>query len=957
MIKKIKRLTFLALVLLSISFIYAEKTPVEGLYQYKMQNGLSVFIAENHTVPLVYVEIAIRAGAITQTKETAGLFHLYEHMMFKGNRLYPDAASVNRALSDLGVANWNGTTGVNHVNYFFIIPSDRIEEGLAFWNAAIRSPLITEVELENEKKVVLSEIEGGKSDPSKIYGKYINSSLFPDAPYKVDSAGSFEVVKNATVEQLRDIQNEFYIPSNSALFIGGDINPDETFALVEKIFGSWSNNGNEPTKNTFQQNPSPFTSPHLCVMPFDRTSDEFARISILFRGPDTDFDIEDTYAVDYLLYLLDEPDGLYAQSLYKNKEFKIPDFNNSWAQYATVRANGLFEFGTLVKDPLDSLPERAKKILTEIQSSIIPNIISDKNLFTESYKEKVIERIKDSQTQGNETASALLSSLRNSWINTSDEYYYNYFENLEKVTQEDVQHVAEKYIIDKNPLLSVLINPLVFSETKTDFEEKGFSEIPLNTDFLKESEESDVKGTEEKRTKDPSLNEDTEIYVPENKKSKDLENGFSSRICEEKKLKNGIPIYINPTDDKVITLAIVCKGGVENLTPDTSGLETTLFSFMASSSKNFPYKKRTELSYETNADIGYWAKLSGSALELTVLDKYFEKTLPILIDGFLNPTFKKDEYENTMSRLRQKLQATLNSPESLLGYTISDTVYKGHPYEARTSATEISLKNITIQNLKSHHKKLLSEGNFFVVVSGKVNQDSLLSTLNSSLGKLKFSTSEKKEKEILPIEIEEKSPVIITHTSAEGTSYIARVFSSPPSYHEDYIPAVLAGNIYTDIMFNVVREHYGVCYSPSSYVIGSKAPYGMEYLFKVSDFKGFKKAMDEARNYMENGVVVEKTNPDGSYGFSSVDACLESYKNSFINQTYSSQATSEGLVSLLGYNLLQFNDLDYDLKQLTRLKETSSEDIIRVFKKYWVENPFIWFALTGPETLLDFGSD
>ena len=166
---------------------------------------------------------------------------------------------------------------------------------------------------------------------------------------------------------------------------------------------------------------------------------------------------------------------------------------------------------------------------------------------------------------------------------------------------------------------------------------------------------------------------------------------------------------------------------------------------------------------------------------------------------------------------------------------------------------------------------------------------------------------------------------------------------------------MLAGNIYTDILFNVVREHYGICYSPQSYVIGSKAPYGIEHLFKVSDFSNFEKAMQEARNYMANDKIVEKTNANGSYEFSTVEQNLEGYKNSYINQTYQSQQTNAGLVSILGYNLIQFNDIDYDLKQLEQIKQTSAQEILSVFKKYWIENPSAWFAITGENTTLNFG--
>lgn len=950
--KKIIKIISLFVFLFTLNFIHAEKTPVENLYEYKMENGLTVFAAENHTVPLVYIEIAIRAGAITQTPQTAGLFHLYEHMMFKGNKLYKDAASVNRALSNLGVANWNGTTGINHVNYFFTVPSNKLEEGLAFWNAAVRSPLLNEQELENEKKVVLSEIEGGKSDPSKIFYSYLNKKLFPDAPYKLDSGGSFDAVRNANSTQLKEIKGKYYIPKNAALFIGGDIQPEETFKLAEKIFGTWSNNDSK-IEPSAQQRKEPFASTQFCVMPFDKITRELAQIMIQFRGPDADFDLQDTYAADYLMYLLSEPNGKYIQSLYKNPEFKIPDFNNSWAQYATVRANGLFEFGTIVTEPENLLPERAEKILLEIQNSIIPKIANEKKFFTESYKSKIIEQLKDSQTQATETPSELLTSIRSWWTNTNAEYFFNYYDNLSKVTQDDVKRIIEKYISGKKPLVSVLLNPEIYNSTKKDFESEGFYEV--RSDEKRWWQEKQFELKEPVQNSNFKFTEEKNIYIPQENQSSKTENKISKRNIEIKKLKNEIPVYINNTSDKIISIAILCPGGVEKLTPETSGMETTLFSFMADSSKKFSYKKRTEISYDTNSSIGYFSKLSGSALYLNAMDKHLEKILPVFLDGFLNPAFKQNEYENTINALRQRIQGIFNDSESFLAFTISNELYKDHPYEAKTFATPDSIKNITIENLKKYHKELLANGNFSVVVSGKIDSDFLIKKLNSTIGKLKFSNEETKRKIIQPISIKKNAPVTLRHPSAEGTAYITKVFASPANTEPDFIPCVLAGNIYTDILFNVVREHYGICYSPQSYVIGSKAPYGIEHLFKVSDFINFEKAMTEARNYMSNDKIVEKTNADGSYEFSTIEQNLEGYKNSYINQTYQSQQTSAGLASIMGYNLIQFNDIDYDLKQLEQIKRTTAQEILHVFKKYWIENHSAWFAITGENTTLNFG--
>ena len=939
----------------------------EDIHCYKMGNGLEVFIAENHVVPLVYIEIAVRAGAITQTPETAGLFHLYEHMMFKGNALYPDAAAVNRALSDLGVASWNGTTGVNHVNYFFTIPAEKLEAGLAFWNAAIRSPLMDARESENEKKVVLSEIEGGKADTSKVFHKYLSATLFPDAPYKTDTAGSFDVVRGATVASLRSIQAEFYVPNNAALFIGGDVEADEAFDLAKRIFGTWQRG--EEQKPMLRQNPAPFASHRYCVMPSERVSSDLAQIMIEFRGPDTDFDIEDTYATDYLIYLMDEPDGIFVRRLYENKELKIPDFNDSWATYSTVRTTGTIEFGTLVTDTETDLAARTKKLVSLIQDEVIGEIVASKKLYKSAYKARIAERVQDSHIKGTQTAAGKLKSLRRWWVNTGVDYYSSYFDKLKAVTQQDVQDVAAKYITGKSALVSVLVNPNVYERVREEFVREGFYEIRADEPLWWEREPyaaahaDEAAGGAQEATADDSGTDGEEaeaaswgsgdIYVPRGGGS--LHKAMPlSRDVERRTLKNGIPVYFYHTDSEVVCAAIFCRGGAANLTPQTSGLETTLFSFMSKSSARYSYEARSKFYNDTSSKIGYISKLSGTALYMTSLQKHVDKMLALFTDGFLHPTFEDEEYEAKMKDLRQRVQSILNTPDKLLAYTISQAIYKGHPYEAKTFATPLSLDNITVEAMRAHHESLLAAGDIFVVVAGNVDADRITKKLSKTLGKLKVQRQAHQQQPIPQITIQEQPPVVLRLPSSAGTANASRVFSSPPNTHRDFMPCVLAGEVYSDILFNVVREHYGICYSPQSYVIGSKAPYGVEHLYKVSDFDHFFAATEEARGYMERGLVVDRTNEEGSYEFSPLSERIESYKSAYVNQVYADRQTSMDLVDSLGYNLLQFDDIDFDLKQLEQLRTTKADDVRRVFKKYWVDAPSAWFAVTGQDETLSF---
>ena len=106
-----------------LAFVFSESTNIPGLYRYKLDNGLELFVAENNSAPLAYIEIAVRAGAVTQTPQNAGLFHLYEHMMFKGNEKYADQDAFTNAANEMGRIDENGTTGVDRVNYYFTIPA------------------------------------------------------------------------------------------------------------------------------------------------------------------------------------------------------------------------------------------------------------------------------------------------------------------------------------------------------------------------------------------------------------------------------------------------------------------------------------------------------------------------------------------------------------------------------------------------------------------------------------------------------------------------------------------------------------------------------------------------------------------------------------------------------------------------------------------------------------------
>src|SRR5579871_2829370 len=129
-----------------------------AVQQHTCENGLQVIVVENHSVPLVTVEIAAKNGSMTEPPEYNGLSHLYEHMFFKGNKVIPNQEAYLARVRELGME-FNGTTQTERVNYFFTTTSDHLADSLAFLRDATVSPLFDPKELEKERRVVVGEID------------------------------------------------------------------------------------------------------------------------------------------------------------------------------------------------------------------------------------------------------------------------------------------------------------------------------------------------------------------------------------------------------------------------------------------------------------------------------------------------------------------------------------------------------------------------------------------------------------------------------------------------------------------------------------------------------------------------------------------------------------------------------------------------------------------------------
>ncbi|HEY0099976.1 MAG TPA: pitrilysin family protein, partial [Pyrinomonadaceae bacterium] len=186
-----------------------------------LANGLEVIVLEDHSIPLVSLELAVKNGSYTEPPELNGLSHLYEHMFFKANKAVLDEAEYLKTLDQLGIL-MNASTREEIVNYYLHTTSPNLRVAMNYMRDAIRYPLFHERQFEQERQAVLGELDRHESNPYGFLGIELNKRLFYKYPSRKNPSGNRETVTAATTEMMRLIQSRYYIPNNSAFIVTGD---------------------------------------------------------------------------------------------------------------------------------------------------------------------------------------------------------------------------------------------------------------------------------------------------------------------------------------------------------------------------------------------------------------------------------------------------------------------------------------------------------------------------------------------------------------------------------------------------------------------------------------------------------------------------------------------------------------------------------------------------------------
>ncbi|MHB0936984.1 MAG: M16 family metallopeptidase [Armatimonadota bacterium] len=200
-----------------------------------LPNGLKVLIKEVHAAPVVVVDVWYKVGSRNERPGITGASHLLEHMTYKGTREF--GKDEMRTLTKRNGAIDNGATFYDYTHYYTTIASDRVELPLRVEASRMSTALIEQKELDQERVVVRSELEGRENSPGSVLFQEMMAAAFKAHPYQWPVIGWRDDVEHTTAAELREYYKTYYIPNNATLVIVGDVNTEKTLALVRKHFG------------------------------------------------------------------------------------------------------------------------------------------------------------------------------------------------------------------------------------------------------------------------------------------------------------------------------------------------------------------------------------------------------------------------------------------------------------------------------------------------------------------------------------------------------------------------------------------------------------------------------------------------------------------------------------------------------------------------------------------------
>lgn len=909
---------------------------------YTLDNGLKVYISVNKEKPRIQTYIAVRTGSRNDPAETTGLAHYLEHIMFKGTdkfgtsnyeaerpylkqieKLYEEyrhmtdpakrkvwyhkidsvsqiAAQYNipneydKLMAAIGSQGTNAYTSNDVTCYVENIPSNEIEswakvQGDRFQNMVIRG-------FHTELEAVYEEYNMGLTSDGRKLFTALMAKLFPNHPYGTQTTiGRGEHLKNPSITNIMNYYHRYYVPNNIAICMSGDLNPEQTVAIIEKYFGNWKRS---ETLSAPQYGAQPkFTAPvDTTVVGLE------AEMLYLGWRADKGNSLQcDT--LDIIGELLSNGSaGLYDLNL--NRTMKVQSAGAGFSEltdYSMFIAMGIPKKGQTLQEVRDLLLAEIEKLKKgDFSDDLLPSVINN-------YKRSYYTSLDNNKFRAKAFVDAFINNV--DWKQEVDR-----LNRISKMTKAEIVSFANRFF-DNGYAAVYKVQGTDTTIQKVD--KPKITPIPTNNDkhsaFLQEIVNHQVEPIKP-------------VFVDF---KKDLTKSTT---------KKGWPIlYKQNTQDDLFTLYLEIPFGKESdLLP---GYAKMYIDYLGTDKMTNAQIKQELYKLACDYDIGQTD--DETYFKLTGLNENLPKALALINDVIDNAKVDKEAYAAAVDLLI-KSQKDKKADQKSNFRALQDYGMYGAYNSTRNILSEEQLKNMDPQKLLNSLKGLKNYKQT-VLYYGPSSLKDIDNLLSKTFKTAKKFTPLPKEKRYA-LQATPKNEILIAPYDAKNI-YMVQFHNENKEWNPNDAAKIAVFNEYfgggmNAIVFQEMREARALAYSASaSYRTPSRLgdkEYFNTYIITQND-----KMMDCVAQFNEllNNVPVRQANFDLA-------------KQNLLKSLASARTTKFSILS--AYMAAQKMGLDYSLSEkiYKDLPSVTLDDIIN-FEKTNMANKTFKYLILGDEKELD----
>ena len=446
----------LALGLIASAAQAQEAPPIE-FEEFTLDNGLRVIVHEDHSTPVVAVNVWYDVGSAHEEPGRSGFAHLFEHMLFQETENM-EQGEVMRLIPAAG-GDFNGTTNTDRTNYFEILPSNRLN--LSFWTHRERMAKlqVNEENFQREREVVKEERRMRYENSPYGEAFLVLDTLANDwEPYDHPVIGTMEDLDAATVDDVRSFYRRYYVPNNATIVVAGDVTVEQVRELAEEYFGDI------PRGPEMAPLPEPSPTPRTDGERRHVVEDPLATLPLLavtYNIPPHDHD--DTYALQLLSTVFSDGESsrLHRRLVKEEKAaLQVGSFLNS------RMGPGAFMFFMLPNQGVGT--ERLEALVSEEIERLQREGLSEREL------QKAKNQIRASQIMQRQRVYMKSELLQHFRRDHGDPGAINReLDRFAAVTVDDIRAVAQKYLTPANRTVVTAVPPQQTSAAESVAPETG----------------------------------------------------------------------------------------------------------------------------------------------------------------------------------------------------------------------------------------------------------------------------------------------------------------------------------------------------------------------------------------------------------------------------------------------------------------------------------------------------